>query len=341
MVERRNPSMQQIANELGISRTTVSLCLSGKAAQYKINPETMQKVLDYARKIGFVSNKMAQTVARGRNDEIGILYNFSRKDDSRVDALFYLVEHLTRLNRRFQIHHIDKHTFVKEVTNLKGMGISDIIVVCKEDINSDELNALRPYMKNMRLFFNNMLYPREIKDEDNVFIVEVDRFKAYREACEYLYSLGHRSVLVDSNNVEYIKSLGIFNKVHKLEFFRVDMVRFFSGFAVGMEYGTEVLEAMRSTRATAVLSHNYQYAQGIIQKLFENGVRVPEDISVLCFGDLASNKYFRVPLTAINVPIFAMVDAIIERLENENLSLGLLTLPSELIVRQSTGPAPV
>jgi DNA-binding LacI/PurR family transcriptional regulator len=102
-----------------------------------------------------------------------------------------------------------------------------------------------------------------------------------------------------------------------------------------------VLEAMRSTRATAVLSHNYQYAQGIIQKLFENGVRVPEDISVLCFGDLASNKYFRVPLTAINVPIFAMVDAIIERLENENLSLGLLTLPSELIVRQSTGPAPV
>jgi LacI family transcriptional regulator len=330
--------MQQIAEELGISRTTVSLCLSGKAAKYKINPETRKKVLDYALKIGFVSNRLAQTVAHGKNDEIGVLYSFSRKDDSRVDALFYLVEHLTRIGRKFQIHHIDADTFVKEIMNLKGMGISDIIVVSKENLTLNELDSIRPYIKNLRLFFNNMLYPHEITLEKNVFIVETNRQKAYKEACEYLYSLGHRVVLADNNNIEYINSLNIFDEVHKLDFLRVDMKRFFSGFSVGREYGSKVISAMRSKGITAVLSHNYQYAQGIIQKLLENKIKVPEDISVLCFGDFESNKYFKIPLTAINVPVFEMVDAIICRMEAEKFDLSLVNIDSELKIRESTGP---
>jgi LacI family transcriptional regulator len=331
--------MQQIADELGVSRTTVSLCLSGKAAKYKINPDTQKKILDYAKKIGFVSNKLAQTVASGRNEDIGLLYNFSRKDDSRVDALFYLVEHLNRLGRRFHIHHIDDDTFVKEVTTLKGMGISDMIVVCKNVLTSKELDSLRPYMKNLHLFFNNMLYPPEIELEKNLFVAETDRLAAYREACEYLYALGHRVVLADSNNISYIKELGIFDEVYTLEFLRVDMKRFFSGFAVGREYGANVLSTLKDTGATAVLSHNYQYAQGIIQELLENGIRVPEDVSVLCFGDFESNKYFKVPLTAIRVPVFEMIDAIIERLGAESFDSSLHLLPSKLIIRNSTGPA--
>ena len=338
MANGRNPSMKQIADKLGISRTTVSLCLSGKSAKYKINPDTRQKVLDYAQKIGFVSNKMAQTVARGHSDEIGVLYDFSRKDDSRVNALFYLAEHLNRLEQRFQIHHIAPDTFVQEVTNLKGMGISDMIVVCKNDLSSEELESLRPYMKNLRLFFNNMLFPPEIATEKNIFIAETDRLAAYREACEYLYSLGHRVVMAENNNIKYIEQLGIFDKVHTLEFLRVDMHRFVSEFAVGREYGDQVIAGIHKYGATAILSHNYQYAQGIVQKLLENGIKVPEEMSVLCFGDIESNKYFKVPLTAIQVPVFEMIDAIIERLGSESFDSGLHILPSKLIIRESTGP---
>ena len=338
MTNGRNPSMKQIADKLGISRTTVSLCLSGKSAKYKINPDTKQKVLDYAQEIGFVSNKMAQNVARGHSDEIGVLYDFSRKDDSRLNALFYLIEHLNRLERRFQIHHISPDTFVKEVTNLKGMGISDMIVVCKGNLSSEELKSLRPYMKNLRLFFNNMLFPPEITAAENIFIAETDRLQAYREACEYLYSLGHRVVLAESNNIKYLEKLGIFDEVHTLRFLRADMHRFVSEFAVGREYGDHVIAGMRKYGATAILSHNYQYAQGIVQKLLENDIKVPEEISVLCFGDIESNKYFKVPLTAIRVPVFEMIDAIIEHLGSKSFGSSLHILPSELVIRESTGP---
>jgi LacI family transcriptional regulator len=116
------------------------------------------------------------------------------------------------------------------------------------------------------------------------------------------------------------------------------MKRFFSGFSVGREYGSKVISAMRSKGITAVLSHNYQYAQGIIQKLLENKIKVPEDISVLCFGDFESNKYFKIPLTAINVPVFEMVDAIICRMEAEKFDLSLVNIDSELKIRESTGP---
>ncbi len=336
MEKKRNPSMQQIADALGVSRTTVSLCLAGKDAKYKINPDTRRKILEYTHKVGFVSNKLAQTVASGLNEDIGLLYDFSRKDDSRVDGLFYLVEHLTRLGRRFHIHHIDDDTFVDEVISLKGMGIADVIVVSRGTLTLEEVERLRPYMNNFRLFFNNLLHPPDIDCEKNIYITETGRAEAYREACEYLYSLGHRIVLADNNNFKYIQETGFFDDVVVLDFLRADMKRFYSNFAVGREYGAMVIEALKQTRATAVISHNYLCAQGIIQVLFEDHIKVPKDISVVCFGDVESNKYFSVPITAIKVPVFEMIDEIINHLGMDSIEKSRHIFYSTLIPRQST-----
>ncbi len=62
-------TMVGIAEELGLSQTTVSLCLSGKAEAYRIKPETVRRVQEYAAEVGFVPNTIARNLVMRQNSK--------------------------------------------------------------------------------------------------------------------------------------------------------------------------------------------------------------------------------------------------------------------------------
>ena len=66
--------MKQIAEELGISRTTVSLILQGKADEYRISPATQRQVLDYVEQKEFRPNYFAQALSGGKTGVIGVVF---------------------------------------------------------------------------------------------------------------------------------------------------------------------------------------------------------------------------------------------------------------------------
>lgn len=337
--KKQNYSMQEIAQELGLSRTTVSLCLSGKAGKYMISPKTQERVKNFARKIGFASNVLAQTVASGKNNKIGIMFDFSRKDDSRINALFYLTAKLTQAGKQYYIHAFEENTFIESIITLKGMGISDIVISCKNNFTNEELNELKPYIKNMRLYFNNLMVDKNVEENKNIFLVETDRYKIYHEVADFLYAQGHRRVIAENNNIRYLKDYSNFDSIAKLSFQRVNMITYISEYEVGRTYGREVIEYMESARATAVIVHNHLYAQGILYELLSNNIKVPEDISIVCFGNSENLDYQRVPLTSIKLPVYKIVDCILDSLIKGTQLTPITKIDSELIIRQSVGPA--
>ena len=122
------------------------------------------------------------------------------------------------------------------------------------------------------------------------------------------------------------------------------------GWIVESEYGyvageTAAHELLKlPERPTAVVAHNDLIAIGAMKAFKEAGLRVPENISVVGFDDIAAASYVQPSLTTIAYPKRQMGRAGIETLlgllrSEEEMPAGTLKLPVELIVRASTGPA--
>ena len=68
-----NYTIKEIAKEAGVSKTTVSLVINGKARANRINPETEKKILDIIEKSGFAPNKLARSFRTNKSETIGLI----------------------------------------------------------------------------------------------------------------------------------------------------------------------------------------------------------------------------------------------------------------------------
>jgi DNA-binding LacI/PurR family transcriptional regulator len=109
-----------------------------------------------------------------------------------------------------------------------------------------------------------------------------------------------------------------------------------------IEDGTKAALQMlnESCDATAVQAVNDLVAIGCAETLFSQGLRVPEDISIVGFGNVMTAEYFRVPLTTVRQPKFrlaiAAMDLMTSLLRGQRVETKRLS--AELIERKSTAP---
>ncbi|MEU9235667.1 LacI family DNA-binding transcriptional regulator [Streptomyces subrutilus] len=98
----------------------------------------------------------------------------------------------------------------------------------------------------------------------------------------------------------------------------------------------------RGAPFTAVAAANDTVATGVAAALREAGLRIPEDVSVAGFDDLPFCADTAPALTTVRVPL-REAGALAAHLVTGRRPLppgGITTLPTELMVRASTGPAP-
>ena len=97
-----------------------------------------------------------------------------------------------------------------------------------------------------------------------------------------------------------------------------------------------------SSDATAIQTVNDMVAVGCVETLLKQGLRVPQDISVVGFGNILLSRHFRVPLTTCRQPKYRLGAAATEAMQQ--LLIGRRPeskrLPAELIVRESSGTPP-
>jgi LacI family transcriptional regulator len=93
-----------------------------------------------------------------------------------------------------------------------------------------------------------------------------------------------------------------------------------------------------------LLAYNDVSAIGAIRAFQEAGLNVPKDISVVGFDDIAASAFHYPSLTTIRQPLDRMgelaVKILIDRIESEPQTQPELAVQPELVVRESTGPAP-
>ncbi len=96
-----------------------------------------------------------------------------------------------------------------------------------------------------------------------------------------------------------------------------------------------------SPRPDAVICGNDHWAVGAMAALRKAGLRIPNDVAVTGFDDIAVGPYLEVPLTTLSQPTRAMaekaVELLLKRIKGGRVSLEPVKFPCELVVRASCG----
>jgi len=99
-----------------------------------------------------------------------------------------------------------------------------------------------------------------------------------------------------------------------------------------------------TNRPTAIFAANDDMAAGVIRVADRLGIKVPDELSVAGFDDIALARQVYPALTTINQPLSAMAEhaavALIAAVRGKRPLLGTEIVPASLRVRESTGPAP-
>ncbi|MDP9985842.1 LacI family DNA-binding transcriptional regulator [Arthrobacter sp. FW306-05-C] len=108
----------------------------------------------------------------------------------------------------------------------------------------------------------------------------------------------------------------------------------------GFRAGCRLLEL--ADRPSAVFAASDQMALGVYEAVRKNGLRVPEDISVVGFDDLPEARWASPPLTTVRQPLAEMgklaARTILRMLQGEGVESPRVELATRLVPRESTAP---
>jgi LacI family transcriptional regulator len=183
-------------------------------------------------------------------------------------------------------------------------------------------------------------------------LIDVDNEEASRRAVEFLIEQGHTRIVhlagpeYSSHSQERVDGVRRACSGSHVIFSDADIVRagahLEDGYRAGLEYFRGLPEARRPT---AVTCYNDLVALGLCRALAELGIRVPDDVSVIGFDDIALLDYLPLRLTTVRMPKAQMgrlaAEMLIRHIESrEALPPQKVYLEAELVVRDSVRAIP-
>jgi LacI family repressor for deo operon, udp, cdd, tsx, nupC, and nupG len=326
------PTIKDVAELAGVATSTVSRALSRPD---RVNRHTRERIEEAAARLNYVPSSQARGLSSGRTNTVAVLV-------PDITNPFY-----------FDIIRGTQH-------QLKAAGLTQLLVDTEES-NEMELEALHKMRRSADGFIlaASRLTDAQLAEVSgsqplvtinrasaNAPTVVIDTPSAMIQALEHLVSLGHQRVCYVSgpptswSNSRRWKIFEEDSGQRGLETHRV------GPFAPKTTSGAAAADAAVRTGATACIVFNDLLAIGMLQRLRERGIRVPEDMSIVGCDDIFGADFCNPPLTTISSPIEqagrVAVSMLLSQLNplHGGTTRRLAVMPTHLTVRGSTGPAP-
>ncbi|WP_194904294.1 LacI family DNA-binding transcriptional regulator [Catenulispora rubra] len=330
--QARPVTINDIARVTNVAASTVSRALNNPG---RVNPATRERIQAAAQQLNYVPNSQARALTSGRTETVALLV-------SDVTNPFYFgiirgtQRALNAAGYAQMLIDIAENAGGLEVEVLHKMRRSmDGAIVAGSRLTDKALSALAEEMPLVAI-------NRNLRDNPGVII---DTPGAVQHAVEHLASLGHRRIAYVSGpsnswpNGARWRAMGIAGRRLVLH---VSMV---GPFSPVQESGTAAADAVLNTGATACVAYNDLLAIGMLNRLRERGVRVPDELSVVGCDDIFGADFCNPPLTTLTAPIEraggVAASMLLARLKATTTSaLHTIVLPTHLTVRDSTGPVP-
>ena len=179
--------LKDIAKDLNVSKTAVSLVLNNKGDENKISQDTQRKIIDYAKTHNYVPNQLARGLSRGKSETIGLIIpNISDTFYAKVASFIEKKAKEHGYTVIFSSSNEDPKMEAELIQSMLNRQVEGLIIASTQQ-NQKEIRSL----KNGNFPF--VLFDRHYPESETDYVV-VDNFGGSRIATEHLLNLGRRKI---------------------------------------------------------------------------------------------------------------------------------------------------
>lgn len=329
------PQMKDVAHKAGVSVTTVSHVMNKTRF---VTPQTRRRVLEVIRELNYHKDAHARRLARGSSDFFGLIVSdienpfFPEVVKSFESAALEHGLDLLLSNTNYDPKRTEAAVHKMIENKVRGVAImtSELPLALAEELTANQVavvfldvGEVGPYASNIRVNYSTGIF----------------------QAIEHLHQLGHKAMAFISG------PLTLRSAVTRREAFISALQRHGLPSDHVLEGNHKVDGGIAAAGAllkhqplpTAILCSNDLTAIGVISALREAGLRVPEDISVVGFDDIALARLAYPPLTTVNLSRDRLGRLAFEALRNilrtKKRTGAEYSVKTQLVVRNSTGLA--
>ena len=330
-------TIRDIAQATGVSATTVSNVIHGR--NKRVSTETIQSINDAIKELGYVPNMSARSLVSSSSKVIGFVNHvITRTDTNMMDDPFHsaaigAIETALRENGYYLM--------------LRTVETAEELVAFLQNWNMDGLFFTGIFKDK---FFDSVagLHIPVVLIDSYVHTpqfcnVGLEDFTGSYNATHYLIQKGHRHIAFASPN---IKDGGVLQE--RFLGYKAALAEASIPFDKSIVFQQEMdidscklvcEDIVKHPEITGMVVSADIMAAGIMAGLRSNGIRIPDDISIVGFDDISLAQLVTPPLTTIhqdmNLKGRLAVDFMLQLLDGKPLDTRDISLPTRLIERGS------
>ena len=327
------PTIKDVAKLAGVSISTVSRVMNDSKP---VSPEVRRKVLDAIEKLDFKPNELARSLVMRRSNLIGIVVK-----DLAIPYMTEMVRGIEEVGRMYNYDILLSSTYgdaalEKKVIEFMFSKQVEGIILVSENTNPEIIFTLKnqsiPYVQLDKFY-----------DYGDKQSVSIDYKEASKNMTDYLISKGHEKILFANEN----EKLNIGKE--KYEGYKQSMIE--KGLNPldinidgttdndGYNNGKKIWDIIKNNNISAVFFSEDELALGFLNYCYDNDKNVPEEISVVGFGDIKISSKYRPRLTTVREPFYdygaIAIRKIIKKLKDKiEIESGTI-LPSSVMERET------
>ncbi|HEU0242036.1 MAG TPA: LacI family DNA-binding transcriptional regulator [Micromonosporaceae bacterium] len=336
MSEPGKLTILDVARLAGVSRSTVSRVMNGRD---DVRPEVRARVLQVIDETGFRPSNTARSLVSRRTGVLGLVIPW-RVSQLLEDPYFVrLIRGVSRASNAagttlslflFETEEEEAELYRRVVSPRLVDGLM-LVALRKDDPLLDEVaNSDLPMVSLGR-----------VMHRDDVSWADVENFEGARRAVQHLVGLGHTSIAAIAPPQQMIAGIDRYD-----------------GFTAGMrdagldaqfvefgdwsrDGGYAAMRKLLHRQPTAVFVASDTMAMGALRAINDSGLSVPDDLAIVGFDGLPASERSRPPLTTLRQPIpqigETLINILLDQIDTETREPVRRLIPTELIVRESSG----
>lgn len=334
---------KEMAEIIGISRITLSKYLNGKGG---ISQKSIDRIERYLKEYNFAPNTHARSLAGKQEQIISFVSTFSGVTDgvSRISSHFatlftnYILVEAKKFDLKVLVTITDSEHAIGELEQLFASSLIRGAVVFGLESGSEGFERI-----NSRGYPVVLVNQEETSPAPNISLVNMDDEQCAYDAVIRLAKEGHKRLMYIGSSLKRLpaqrRQKGVQQALEELQGQGVTCVFGNADFKEDLAY--EYVHSYYSSEnelPTAIVAANDLTAIGAINALKALQIRVPDQVSVIGFDDIAVSAYFSPPITTFRTDYEMMAQQTIKELvaliDGEHTG-SVIEIPMELVERSS------
>lgn len=343
-MKRNRPTQADVARLAGVSQTTVSMVLNQRSGgSILISEDTVEKVTNAMRSLGYSPDPAAQMLAQGRNNLLGI-FNYDSTTSYIRDGSYHKIlvgiengadQHGYNILLLTRSRNQPERSIFHGGTN--SLRLADGAILMGISPNHEELKHLTeegyPFVYIGR---------RDVPGIDFDWVIS-DYVSAGQQGAQHLLDLNHR-------RIGYVHEQGS----HKARSFQERWQGCQSAVAAAADAEImlidqeqlaapeQLLDVLKRERITALICNDANNFREVMQALAQTPLHVPRDLSLLALGDTLGDfpTSMNVTYVRLNQQIVGerAIEQLVRRIEaSQPLPVSHILVPCEFVVGDTTG----